>query len=335
MKIRIRPYSLFATALILLLTSCELADKDDAQKILHTAPYAVYTDSINQFPQNNSLYTKRAFLLSQNNKHELATADYKKAWELKPGSTTALQYISNLLLTDKTGEAIKLLKESIAAWPDDLELRRRLSEIYMQIGQDDKALEEIDGLLMKDSLNFETWFERGELLGKIKDTVGAIYSLERSYALQPINYTGIPLANLYANKKDPRALSVCDSLISRDTTGILNDVYYIKGVYYSDTRQYDKALEQFNECIRRDWKFVDAYIEKGIIYFEEKKYTEALDIFVMAATVSNTNADAYYWMARCYEATGKKDQAITNYQRALALDKTFTDARDAIRRLKS
>jgi len=55
----------------------------------------------------------------------------------------------------------------------------------------------------------------------------------------------------------------------------------------------------------------------------------------MTATVSNTDADAYYWMGRCFEATGKKDDAITNYQRALALDRTFSEAREALRRLNS
>lgn len=327
-------YCLIITGFCWLPGSCDWSDKQDSETILHSPPYAVYTDSIERFPQNIALYTRRAFLLSQNNKHELATPDYKKAWEMKPGPVSALQYISNLLLTDKTADAIKLLKESIAAWPDDLDLRRRLTEVYSQIGQHEKALEQLDELLVKDSMNFETWYDRGALLSNMKDTAGAIYSLERSYALQPINYSGIPLANLYANKRDARALSICDSLISRDTTGILNDVYFIKGVYYSDTKQFDKALEQFNECIRRDWKFVDAYIEKGIIFFDQKKYNEALDVFVMAATVANTNADAYYWMARSYEELGKKEQAITNYERALALDKTFTDARDAIKRLK-
>jgi len=37
---------------------------------------------------------------------------------------------------------------------------------------------------------------------------------------------------------------------------------------------------------------------------------------------------------RCYEATGRKDQASLYYQRALALDKDFTEAAEGIRRLR-
>jgi len=54
----------------------------------------------------------------------------------------------------------------------------------------------------------------------------------------------------------------------------------------------------------------------------------------MAATVANTNADAWYWMGRCYEEQGKKDLALVNYERALAIDKGFEEAREGIRRLK-
>jgi tetratricopeptide (TPR) repeat protein len=55
----------------------------------------------------------------------------------------------------------------------------------------------------------------------------------------------------------------------------------------------------------------------------------------MATTVSNTDPDAYYWLGRCYEATQNRNEAISNYQKAFALDKTFTDAKDAIEKLQS
>jgi Flp pilus assembly protein TadD len=60
----------------------------------------------------------------------------------------------------------------------------------------------------------------------------------------------------------------------------------------------------------------------------------ALKTFELAATVSNTNPDAYYWQGRCYESIGKKEDALNNYVRALALDKNFVQARQAIERLR-
>jgi tetratricopeptide (TPR) repeat protein len=317
----------------LLIIGCGQDNTENPERILSKPPYAGITDSIKATPQNADLYLVRAIRLSQNNQHELATRDYEKAWELAPAESTALQYVSNLLLVDQPAEAVKLLKACIEKYPASTEFRRRLSEVYAQVGASEEALEQYNELLEKDSLNFETWFEKGTLLVQLKDTPDAIKAMERSYELQPINYTGLALANLYAATLNPKTLALCDELISKDTT-FINEAIFLKGTYYSDTKQYALALEQFEECIKRNWKFTDAYIEKGIVLYEQKQYPEALEVFGIAATVSNTNADAYYWIARCYEATGRKDQALQNYQRALAFDKDFIEAREAIKRLK-
>ena len=76
-------------------------------------------------------------------------------------------------------------------------------------------------------------------------------------------------------------------------------------------------------------------MKKGIIMYERKQYDEALKVFNMTITVSNTDADGYYWLGRTYEATGKIQDAIENYERAIALDRTFTEAKAALRRLNS
>lgn len=305
-----------------------------AEKVLNSPPFAGLTDSIKQFPKDQGLYLQRGILLSQNDLHELANADYKKAWELKEDEYVALQYVSNLMLVNQPEEAIELLKESLGKWPGNPDLHRRLSEIYAQIGADKKAIEQYDEWARQDSMNFEVYYEKGLLLAQLADTPAAIKALEKSYQVRPINYNGLALASLYAASLNPKVLTLCDELIRKDTSGIINDVLYLKGSYYSDSKQYDKAMQMFNECIAHDWKFSDAYIEKGIILHDLKKSDSALKEFTMAATVANTNADAWYWMARIYEEQGKKDLALVNYKRALALDKKFAEAREGIRRVE-
>ena len=203
------------------------------------------------------------------------------------------------------------------------------------MGNTDGALAQFDDIIKKEPDNFEAWYDKGNVLTKLKDTNGAIQAFERSFALQPINYTGIALANLYIGKKDPKALKVCNYLIARDSSGLQTDAVYAKGIYYSETGNAELALEQFEECIRRDWKLTDAYIEKGIIYYEQKKLDTALKTFNMSVTVSNTNADGYFWIGRCYEAMNDNDKAVENYQRALSLDRTFREAGDRIKRLRN
>ena len=39
--------------------------------------------------------------------------------------------------------------------------------------------------------------------------------------------------------------------------------------------------------------------------------------------------DAWYWIGRCLEISGQKEEAKLNYEKAYSLDKTFTEAKEA------
>lgn len=335
MKGRLRNigYCLLAGASLFLLVHCK-DDTHETKKILERPPYAGLTDSIKRFPDDVTLYLQRGTLLSQNNQHELATADYKHAWEQAPNETNALFYVSNLLLVNKPQEAVTLLKTCLNKFPASTEFPRRLSEVYAQTGKTREALELYNKVLASDSSNFEAWYEKGTLLNRLGDTVAGIQAIEYSYSLQPVNYIGYVLANLYAYTKNPKTISLCDELIQKDSSDSRIDAYFIKGTYYSDTKKYAQAIAQFDECIKRDWKFTDAYLEKGIVLYEQRQFDKALEVFTMASTVSNASADAYFWIGRCQEAKGNKELAYENYVKALSLDRSFVEAREGIKRTK-
>lgn len=318
------------------LCSCHPFEKDSPSReaVLASQPFAPLTDSLRQFPSQADLYIRRAALLTEQNFHEIATADYQKAWQLQPDESTALAYVSNLFLLGKEAPAIKLLQQCIQTFPANPEFVRRLSEAYVQKGELRKALKQYDLLLEKDTTNFDAWYEKGLLHAQLKDTAQAIVSFEKAYQLQPLQLYGISLANLYAATKNAKALQVCDELIGSDSLPGTTDALFIKGVYLSNTHQYELALHQYETCIRHDWKFVEAYIEKGIILFNEQNIDEALNTFATASKVSATHAAAYYWMGRCYEKIGKTIEARESYERALLLDRDYPGVDEALKRLK-
>jgi tetratricopeptide (TPR) repeat protein len=56
--------------------------------------------------------------------------------------------------------------------------------------------------------------------------------------------------------------------------------------------------------------------------------------FALANTISPSFADAWYWIGRCQEFLGQKEEAKLNYERAYGLDKTFTEAKEAAEKIK-
>lgn len=323
---------------IIIFTYCNQFDRNyngASLELLNDQPFKALTDSIGRFPNVAELYYKRGVLLSQHELHELAFSDYQKAWKSDPNEATALSYVSNLLVTGKQQQAIQLLEQCVKNYSGNAEFIRRLSETYLQSGNNTKALSQYNVITATDSGNFEAWYEKGLLLAQLKDTAGAIYAFEKAYALQPLQLYGIYLANLYAETKNAKALAICNELIRKDSLEELTDALFIKGIYFANTNKNMEALELFDYCIKRDWKFTEAYIEKGIILYHHQNVDEALKTFALAAKVSQTYADAYYWMGRCFETIGNKNDAKDNYTMALALDRNFPEAREALDRIQT
>jgi len=307
---------------------------EPASAILEKPPFAAITDSIRLFPDNANLYLQRAALLSQTNNHQLASFDYQKSWTLDPQEQTGILFSSNLSILGMNKERLKLLNDCMQKFPGNRDFKRLMGETYAELGESAKALSLYQSMLNLDSSDFETWYEKGLLMESMADTPAAIEALGKAYALKPLNLYAFELAHLYAESGNEAALRICDEIIQQDKMREYVDPFFIKGIYYSNKGKYSSAIVQYDSCIRRDWKYTEAYIEKGIAFFKQKEYDQALATFRMASTVSNTNPDAYFWAGRCYEMLKKNEDAVLNYERALSLDRNFTEARDAINRLK-
>ncbi len=309
---------------------------EEETAILHRIPFAPLTDSLEKAKGDEAagLYFRRAELLSRNDLHELAAKDYRQSWELQPDEMTGFRYASTLTIIGQSGKAIQLLQDCRKKFPANSAFPGMLAELYQQSGKTNDAIALYDGLLQSDSLNFEAWYEKGLLLEKSQDTADAVLALRKAYTIQPVNTYGLELAHLYAENRNTAALSLCDAILRKDSTHELLDPFFIKGIYFSNITQYKKAIIQFDSCINRDWKFTDAYLEKGIALFKQKQYEPALQSFQMTIKVSNTYPDGYFWIGRCYEATGRNQEAVIYYRQALALDKNFTEAADGIKRLQ-
>ena len=135
-------------------------------------------------------------------------------------------------------------------------------------------------------------------------------SLRRYNYLAPEDGDGwIEMAWLLAERKDPGALIITDSLSLVKDEMIKTRARYIRGLYYSNLGQDDKAMREFDSTIVHNYTFIDAYIEKGIIQYNHKQYNEALKTFQQAFKIVNNNAELYYWIGKCYEGLGNQAEA--------------------------
>ncbi len=320
---------------ITLLMACGNGPEEKAVSSLDADPlYAGISDSIRKDSTNAALYLIRGIRLSQHNAHEMAESDFRKSWGLEPRPETAIPYAANLSILGKTENRLNLLKTAIAAFPRDERLPLLLADAYANAGDKDAALMEYRKIIDRNPADPDAWYEQGLLLEETGDSAGAVAALKQAWSLQPVAMFGLELAHIYAEQRNPLALSICDRIIDQDSAGLLTDPFFIKGIYYANSHQYAPALAQFDSCIARDWKTTDAYLEKGRIRYQQQNYSEAVGIFTMATTVSNTDPDAYYWLARCYEAMKDNARAAAYYKKTLSLDRTFIQAGEGLKRVE-
>lgn len=315
---------------MIFLISCNDKNKTSPyNEILSKQPFAPLTDSIKKEPKRDDLYFRRAVLLNKNNLPEPAFADFQKAWSFKKEEKYAFA-ISKILMDKKPDSAIIFLNTALKDLPNSFLLKLNLARTYDELNKTDEALKICDDILTKNPEQVDVLKMKADLLDKNGDEDEAIRILEKAYSLTPfdldLNYA---LAFKYAENKNPKVITLCDSLIRKDSLQQHAEPFYYKGIYFSNINNNSKALALFNEAIQRNYYYLNAYIEKGSVLYEQKKYTEALKTFQLANTISATFPDAYFWMGKCEEALGQKAEAKLNYQRAYALDNTFTDAKEA------
>jgi tetratricopeptide (TPR) repeat protein len=318
------------------ITGCNDNGESSAySEILDQAPYSKFTDSIKMDGKRDDLYFRRAILLNKNNFPEPALADFKKAWSLSKKEQYAFG-VNGILLQKNITEAIAFLQEAVKELPQSILLQLQLARAYDAQNKTDKALAVCKTILTQQTDQVNTLELQSELLLKKGDTAGSLASLEKAYELVPASnlQIGYKLLYKYAETKNPKTLTLADSLIAMDSLKLHADPYYVKGIYYSNINEKAKAIQWFNETIRQDYNYLNAYIEKGQILFEQKKIPEAFKTFQLANTIDAAFPDSWYWMAKCQELSGQKEDAKLNYEKAYALDNSFIEAKEAAEKIK-
>lgn len=226
------------------------------------------------------------------------------------------------------------LRNSVKEYPDSLLLVQNLIEAYSDDGEYDSALALTDIQIRKDSGNAYLWNMKATLLFENSDTIQAIQALEHASNIYPLPEYLVALGTVYAEVKNPKSLLIANELLKANKVKSGKDAMFIKGLYYSYINDKKKAIGYFDSSLQMDYTYMFSYREKAIALYDLGKYEEALQVLKRAVTIQNNFDEGYYWLGKCYEKLNRKDDAIQSYQTALLYDKDFTEAKEALNKLK-
>jgi len=228
------------------------------------------------------------------------------------------------------------MQRQLRQFPDSPGLRLQYAFTLDSVERYKEALAQMDSLIKKDSANYGLLYAQGQIAEDARDTLLALKSYAAAARLYESPDVLLALANLYAEMKNDRAILFC-SRVKALGLGREYDAHcaFITGIYYARLHKPEEAVKYFDECIANNYTYMEAYIEKGLAYFDAGQYDKALHVFQFATTVNNLYADAYYYQARCYEMTNKKDSAVLLFKQSLQLDPTLNEAREHLKKLEN
>ncbi len=233
----------------------------------------------------------------------------------------------------ESNEEVRLIT-ALKLYPDSALLTENLAQLYRDQQEYGKAQSLIAEKIMVDS-STARWHEiNGVLQLESGDTLQAIDSYKKAFALQPNEDFLKNIATLYAYSGNDMAIVLAGDIANMPASNSKRDAIYIKGLYYQRIRKQALAVEQFDLALKDNYTFSEAYIQKAISLSELKNYTEAVHTLDKAIAVQNNNPDAWYYKGQYLEALGEKEAATKAYEMVLLYSPGDADATDAINSLQ-
>jgi tetratricopeptide (TPR) repeat protein len=124
------------------------------------------------------------------------------------------------------------------------------------------------------------------------------------------------------------AIDYCTAVIQ---SGQLSDqnlaaVFNNRGRAYYHKKDYDRAIEDYDQAIRLGLSDSDSFYRRGLTYFEKNDYSRAIQDFNEALKSDPDNVAALQKRGWAYEAKKDYDQAIRDYDRAISLQPNYGPA---------
>jgi tetratricopeptide (TPR) repeat protein len=113
--------------------------------------------------------------------------------------------------------------------------------------------------------------------------------------------------------------------------------HYDLGVAFKEMGLLDEAIAEFQKALRAPEGRLRTSEALGMAFFEKAQFAVSEAVLRRAvdgiAGGDDTKIGLIYWLGRALEAQGKAPDAITSYERAMAVDIRFMDLSDRVQRL--
>jgi tetratricopeptide (TPR) repeat protein len=337
--------------------------RNDWEALNGTAGHLVETQ-----PGNPDGYVLRAMAEINRGQESKGEGDIRKAIEIAPQSPVGYIHLGNLRARQKQyAEAQKAYEQALEKDANASDALAGIVNTFLSQNQPQKAVTRIQAQLAKQPSNSNYHFLLGAVLFNNKDLKGAEAELRRSVDLDKSNAEAqIKLGQVQtAQGQVDQAISTYQAYIADNPRDIR--FYILTGELYESKKDWAKAKDVYQKVLQiqpdnplasnnlayvmlQEGGNVDMALSMaqvarrgmpqspnaadtlGWAYYKKGAYGSALDLFKEAVKLNKDNSDEavfHYHLGLAYAKTDQRALAKQQFERALKINPTFSDADDA------
>ena len=220
---------------------------------------------------------------------------------------------TSLCLLSRKEEGIKEYNKVLELEPNNIQALLNKSIALHDLNKTNEALDCINKLIEIDNNNYLPYLTKGNILAKNGQNVEAIENYKLS--LEKNNISTQALYNMgicYLNMKDYQQANKCfdDALLINPN---LLEIYIAKAKIFEEQKNYNNAIELYNEIIPKFPYDDNIFYKKGICLENMEEYQEALKNFEQGLDINKSNIDCLYHKGYCCDILNNKKEALKCY----------------------
>jgi tetratricopeptide (TPR) repeat protein len=252
--------------------------------------------------------------------YNLALDTYKKILEKNANDVGALLGAARLDIGEnQLDEAQKLLEQARKVAGTNVDVARLLVDLYVRKQQWQPALELCDQLTLNSNSAAVGYYLKGLVQLQKKDTSEGIDSLKKALEKEPRAIEPLQaLISTYINTKQAdKATTYLESHLKTYPDQI--HAQELLGVVYRQTGKLSQAQQLLEGIIKNQPSRISAYRELMVTYIAEKQPAQIEPLLDKGLQQNPNNVDLLALQAQFFQKTGKDQQAIDSYNKALQL----------------
>jgi tetratricopeptide (TPR) repeat protein len=193
--------------------------------------------------------------------------------------------------------------------------------------------EQIASRIEKNRAKGEDSFRQGQQFLEQTNYARAVDCFKEATYYNPENPDGFTMLGL-AQYKEQRLADAARSLQKAVYLKPAYRPYYLLGVVYKDSRQYDEAirsLRRAREFLPKNSRNISAHELTGICYFKKGQIEDAVAVLLEANKIKKNSPITTYYLAACFDTLGEVRDAIYYYRKYLKLQKRSAKLEDHAR----